>query len=45
VFLSVTLWALLLEPTDSDENVSEVGERLTAGAEVEDTPVPVRLTV
>jgi hypothetical protein len=45
VFLSVTLWALLLEPTDSDENVSEVGERLAVGAEVEDTPVPVRLTV
>jgi hypothetical protein len=45
VFLSVTLLALLLEPTGSDENVSEAGERLTAGAAPEVTPVPVRLTV
>jgi hypothetical protein len=45
VFLSVTLWALLLEPTGSDENVSEAGEGLAAGTDPEVTPVPVRLTV
>ena len=41
VFVRVTLWALLLVPTPCEENVNEVGERLTTGA----VPVPVRLTV
>ena len=41
VFLSVTLCALLLVPTGSDEKVSEVAERLATGP----LPVPVRLMV
>ena len=41
VFLSVTLCALLLVPTGSDEKVSEVAERLAPGT----APVPVRLIV
>jgi hypothetical protein len=41
VFVSVTLWGLLLVPTAWAGKVKEVGERLTAGP----VPVPVRLTV
>jgi hypothetical protein len=41
VFLSVTLCALLLVPTGSDEKVSEVAEKLATGP----LPVPVRLMV
>jgi hypothetical protein len=41
VFLSVTLCALLLVPTGSDEKVSEVAERPATGP----LPVPVRLMV
>ena len=41
VFVSVTVWGLLVVPTACAGKVKEAGERLTTGA----VPVPVRLTV
>lgn len=45
VFLTVTVFALLVFPTLRVAKLRLVGVRVTAGAVVEDVPVPVRLTV